>query len=131
MGLLLFVATLAITVRYDRVLHGEHAAAAGLLLAGAGIVGLVVVRGGESELATAFLYPLRVFAVIPTILAGLATVVVVTEMPEIEGRIILGLFTAGMFFSTAVLLGNWYMIRLASRKYARKMMRVDEEASYT
>jgi hypothetical protein len=131
MASLALLATLAVGIRYKHIEKGDSASTAALLLAAAGIVGLIVVRSGEDELATALLYPLRILAVIPVVLAVCATIVVVVGPPPVYGYTALSVLFLGMLFSTGLLARNWYLIRLATRKYAKKVMQSSDDSSFT
>ena len=118
MSLFTFVATLAATLRYPHLENGadNNAAAAALLLTAAGIIGLVVVRSGEDEMATTLLFPLRVLASIPVLLAALAAVVVVIGPTPWVGYVVLGIITFLIATSAGLLIWNWRVIRKAARK---------------
>lgn len=112
MSLVALVATVAIALRFReiRVFGGDETATA-LLLVATGVVGLVVARSGESEMATALLFPLRVLAVIPALLAFAAAVVVVVHPEICNGQIALWIASAGIALCSVLLLRNCYMAR--------------------
>jgi hypothetical protein len=118
MSLFTLIATSAVTFRFPHIekIGDNNAAAAALLLAAAGIIGLVVVRSGEDEMATTLLFPLRVLASIPVILAALAAVVIVIDPTAWVGYMVLGIISALIAVSAGLLIWNWRAIRIASRK---------------
>jgi hypothetical protein len=111
-GLTVF-STLAIAVRFAHIEQGDNAAAAALLLAVTGIVGLIVVRSGEEEMATTLLLPLRVLAVTPAIMGVLAAIVVVIDPVSWFGYAALWTLVAAMVGSTSLLVWNWIKMKQA------------------
>jgi len=111
--MLTLIATAAIAGRFPRIEQGDNAAAAALLLAVTGIVGLIVARSGEGEMATSLLLPLRVLAVLPAVLGVFATIVVVTAPTEWLGYVALGVVWLCMVIATGLLLWNWHKVNAA------------------
>lgn len=108
-ALLAFATILAVTIRLPT--GGGSEAATALLLAANGIIGLFIVRGGEDQMATTLLFPLRLLAVMPVVLSVGAATVVVMHLGEFASRILLigiSLLTA---IATGFLLRNWYLVR--------------------
>jgi hypothetical protein len=118
MALYAFVATLATTLRFSHIENGtdRNAAAAALLLAAAGIIGLVVVRSGEDEIATTLLFPLRVLASGPVVLAALAAIVIVVDPTAWIGYVVLGTISLLIVISAGLLVWNWHVVRRAARR---------------
>lgn len=116
MALLAFIATAGVASRYGHITQHKTEAAAALLLAAAGIIGIMVVRSGEDEMATMLLFPLRILASTPVVLAVLAAIVVVTEPAPWLGSTVLGVISVVMLVSVCLLIHNWRIIRNASRK---------------
>jgi hypothetical protein len=115
-ALLTLAATLAISARFSHIEKGDNAAAAALLLAVTGIVGLIVMRSGENEMATTLLFPLRVVAVLPAILGVWAAIVVVINPSPTVGYSALGAICMLMTISTALLVWNWRAVRQAVKR---------------
>lgn len=111
MALFTFLATSLAALRFAHIEHGDNAAAAALLLAAAGIIGLVVVRGGEDEVSTTLLFPLRVLATFPVLLAACAAVVIVGDPTHWLGYLLLGFLSALIGASAFLLTLNWRILR--------------------
>jgi hypothetical protein len=107
MACLTLVATAAIGFRFPHIESGDNAAAAALLLAVTGVVGLIVARSGEGEMATSLLLPLRVLGITPAVLGVLAAVVVVIDPTDVVAYALLGVIAVLMAVSTGLLIRNW------------------------
>jgi hypothetical protein len=112
-ALLTLASTIAIGARFAHIESEDNAAAAALLLAVTGIVGLIVVRSNENEMATTLLFPLRVLAVIPAMLGVLAAIIVVVDPAPVIGYVCLGLIAALITVITLLLVRHWRKIREA------------------
>lgn len=112
MSLIVLAATATVALRLPEIRQAkEDETATAILLVATGVIGLVVARSGESEMATALLFPLRVLAVIPALLAFAAAVAVVAQPSISTGQWLLGLASAGILASSVLLLRNCYMAR--------------------
>lgn len=111
-SLIALAATVSIALRFQeiRVAHGDETATA-ILLVATSIVGLVIARSGESEMATALLLPLRVLAVFPALLAFAAAVIVLSQPSVSTGQTALWFASAGIAASSVLLLRNCYLAR--------------------
>lgn len=114
-ALLAVFSTFAIALRFAHIEEGDNAAAAALLLAVTGVVGLIVVRTGEGEMATNLLFPVRVLAVTPAVLGVLAAIIVVLDPVSWFGYAALWTIFAGMIASTFLLVWNWVQMKRAVR----------------
>ena len=112
-ALLTLASTIAIGVRFAHIESEDNAAAAALLLAVTGVVGLIVVRSNENEMATTLLFPLRVLAVVPAMLGVLAAIVVVIDPKPVIGYVCFGLIAASITGATSLLIRHWRKVRRA------------------
>lgn len=115
-SLIAAAATVLVAIRYGHIHahHGDEVATA-LLLAATGFVGLAVGRSGDGEMATALLFPLRVLAVVPVVLAIAAALVVVDGPPPSAAEPVLWALSAGIAVSSAILGRNWFVVWKATR----------------
>lgn len=120
-ALLAFLATAVVAIRYPHIHGGSGSTATTLLLAATGLIGLIVVRSDENEMATALLYPLRVLAVTPVVLAVGAAAVVVADLGTCAGQAVLIAISALIGLSTGLLLRNWYLVRSSLKRYSQKV----------
>jgi hypothetical protein len=118
-GLIALLSTLIVTLRYLTIINGHgNETAATLLLAATGLVGFALVRSGESEIATALLFPLRLVAALPVFLAVVAAMVLVYQPSSVEvAKTTLWLCTAASFVSVLVVSWNWYISWRESKLY--------------
>lgn len=129
MAVLASVSIAVVAWRYPYIEQTDRAATAGLLLAAAGIVGFIVTRSGENELATAFLYPLRTLATVPVISAVFATIVVVADLSVGITRPVLGAVLFLIISSIWLLALNWIRIRRALRRYEENTAPTDDDSA--
>jgi hypothetical protein len=66
-------------------------------------------------MATALLFPLRVLAVIPVVLAITAALIVVDGPPPASAQPVLWALSAGIAISAAILGRNWFVVWKAAR----------------
>jgi len=119
--LISLAATVVVAIRYPEIQGGEggNEVATALLLAVIGFVGLALGRSGEDEMATELLFPLRVLAVVPVLLAITAALVVVYKPSSTTGQYVL-IALSSLIFISALLLGrNWYAVWRASQPSSR------------
>lgn len=96
-----------------RLPTGEGDAATTILLAITGLIGLVVVRASEDHMSTTLLFPLRLLAVAPVVLAIGAALVIVAHPTEAFAHWALGGIAFLIFLSTFALARNWRVIHKA------------------
>jgi len=113
--LIALAATLVVAIQYPEIRghHGDEVATT-LLLAATGFVGLALGRAGEDAMAAELLFPLRVLAVIPVLLAITAALVVVYQPTADAGQLILIVIAALIAGSAVPLARNWYVAWKAS-----------------
>lgn len=107
MAVLTLIATSTVLARFTHIESKDNAAAAALLVAVTGIVGLIVIRSGEEEMATSLLFPLRVLATIPAALGILAAIVVVMDPATYVAYPILGMICGLIGLTIGVLIRCW------------------------
>lgn len=112
MSVIAFAAAVSVALRLPEIWknHGDETATA-ILLVATGIVGLALSRSGDGEMATALLFPLRVLAVIPVVLAFGAALIVVTHPPLCASEVALWVAAAGIAASALLLVRNCYVAR--------------------
>ena len=92
---------------------GDSEVASATLLALLSLIGLVVMRSGEGEMATTLLFPLRALAVVPAALAMGAALFIVGHFEETALRIAFVCIACLIACATALLANNWRVARAA------------------
>jgi hypothetical protein len=113
---LVLVALAVITLRIGNIQHGTQGAttAAALLLSTIGLLGLFLVRSGESPMSTTLLVPIRVLAISPIVWSFAAAVVIVGGFSESLTRWLLLATCALTLVSGARLIQTWRRVVLAA-----------------